>query len=115
MTSVSTPTGPNNLIPSNRSLFICIAIVVLNVLSYYNPLRELIRTGIREGYVSPQSESLIVFVDGPEDPNAHDDFDWGEAALRALEVPRTKSADLLYDWTKRKTGDAAKGEEIEAV
>ena len=111
-TNVS-PTSCANLSPHSRFRA---AIIAVNVLSYFNPLRELIRTGIREGFVAPRSESLIIFVDGPEDPAEHEDFDWGSATLDALDHwESSRSPDLLYDWTKRKAGDAAKGEEIEAA
>ena len=61
------------------------AVVLLNVLSYYNPLRELIRNGVREGFIQPQCEQLVVFVDGPADLLEHERFDWGKAALEAID------------------------------
>ncbi|KAH7925527.1 hypothetical protein BV22DRAFT_1033899 [Leucogyrophana mollusca] len=60
-------------------------VVVLNVLSYYSMLRELIRNGVREGFIPPQNERLVIFVDGPEDHAEHETFDWGSAALSALD------------------------------
>ncbi|KAH7910615.1 hypothetical protein BJ138DRAFT_1135910 [Hygrophoropsis aurantiaca] len=59
-------------------------VVLLNVHSYWEPLRELIRNGIREGLIRPQSERLVVFVDGPADHAQHETFDWGQASLNAL-------------------------------
>ena len=93
-----------------------IAVILVNVLGFYDPLRELIRNGIREGFIKAENERLILYVDGPEDRNAHEDFDWGRAALETLDQwQSTRSTSLLYDWTKRKAGDASKGAAIEAV
>lgn len=60
-------------------------VVLLNVLSYYNPLRELIRNGVREGFIQPECEQLVLFVDGPADLREHERFDWGKAALEAID------------------------------
>ncbi|KAH7916578.1 hypothetical protein BJ138DRAFT_1139374 [Hygrophoropsis aurantiaca] len=59
-------------------------VVVLNVLSYFSPLRELVRNGVREGFIVAKNENLVIFVDGPEDQTQHETFDWGTAALNAL-------------------------------
>ncbi len=90
----------------------------MNVLSYYNPLRELIRNGVKEGFIASRNEQLIIFVDGPEDLAEHENFDWGKAALGVLEQWREEGArsdDLLYDWTQRKGENASKGEELSAA
>lgn len=63
-----------------------IAVVLVNVNSYYNPLRELIRNGIREGFIRRENEKLVVFVDGPSDHAAHETFDWGRAAVEAIDA-----------------------------
>ena len=92
------------------------AVILINVLGFYNPLRELVQNGVREGFIAKQNEELIVFVDGPKDHSAHEDFDWGRAALEALDRwQSTRSTSLLYDWTKRKEGPTAAGQEIEAA
>ena len=92
------------------------AVIVINVLSFYEPLRQLIRNGVREGFIAPQNEQLIIFVDGPEDQSLHEDFDWGQAALAALDQWQdTRNPSLFYDWTKRQAGDVAKGEEMGAA
>ena len=79
-----------------------VAVVLLNVLSYFEPLRELIRNGLREGFIQPMNENLIIFVDGPPEHKDHETYNWGEAALRALDewhlYPRTP----LFDWRTRK-------------
>jgi hypothetical protein len=80
-------------------------VVLLNVLSYYDPLRELIRNGIRAGFIKPLNENLITFVDGPSDPQAHETFDWGKAALEALDSWEGDSSQIFsFNWTKRIDG-----------
>ena len=81
--------------------------IVLNVRGYYNPLRELIRTGVREGFIAPQNENLVTFVDGPADVAQHGDFDWGAAALEALDGWQPVRRETYYDWTKRKDGSSS--------
>ncbi|KAF9001882.1 hypothetical protein BDQ17DRAFT_1170490, partial [Cyathus striatus] len=73
-------------------------VVLINVRSFWEPLRQLIKNGVAEGYIKPTSEQLIVFVDGPETISDHDTFDWGNAALKALdEWPREREG-ILFDW-----------------
>jgi hypothetical protein len=85
------------------------AVVVLNVLSYFSPLRDLIRRAIAEGFIN---ENFIVFVDGPSDDSsaAHENFPWGKAALEALENwwPRKIEAPP-YDWTQTVDGSSQPG------
>ncbi|KAG6334885.1 hypothetical protein ID866_4209 [Astraeus odoratus] len=76
-------------------------VVLLNVLAYYNPLRELIKNGIREGFIQPQNEHLIVFVDGPADHKDHETFDWGKAAIEAINSWQPEKVQPLpFHWTK---------------
>lgn len=76
-------------------------VVLLNVLSFYSPLRDLIRNGIKEGFIQPSNERLIFFVDGPSDLSEHESFDWGPAALEALDSwTNGESPAYLYDWSK---------------
>jgi hypothetical protein len=76
-------------------------VVLVNVLSYYNPLRELIRSGIREGFIRPENEKLVVFVDGPADHAAHETFDWGKAAVDAIDAwQHDKVSPLPFFWNK---------------
>jgi hypothetical protein len=74
---------------------------VLNVLGYYAPLRQLIRNGIDAGLVPRANKHLVAFVDGPSsDPDAHEAFDWGAAALAALDAWRPPPAPAFkLDWT----------------
>jgi len=61
------------------------AVVILNVCGYYDSLRSLVKRGIAEGFIRPESENLVTFVDGPEDHAEHETFDWGQAAIHAIE------------------------------
>ena len=75
--------------------------MLLNVLSYYNPLRELIKNGIQQGFIQPQNERLVIFVDGPADLREHEDFDWGKAALNAIDTwQHDKIYTLPFHWNK---------------
>lgn len=90
-----------------------IAVVVLNVLNFYEPLRALVRQAVSEGFVEPQNELLVVFVDGPSLGSAEktqwiasqESFDWGEAAIEALD----KWADDVQGIKKKYTWDWSKG------
>ncbi|OAX41596.1 hypothetical protein K503DRAFT_475993 [Rhizopogon vinicolor AM-OR11-026] len=76
-------------------------VILLNILSYYNPLRELIRSGIREGFIQPQNEELCVFVDGPADHEDHESFNWGQAAVDAISAwQHDKVQTLPFYWTR---------------
>ncbi|GJE87966.1 lysine decarboxylase, putative [Phanerochaete sordida] len=90
--------------------------IAVNVLGYYDPLRELIRNGVREGFIVERNEKLILFVDGPEDHAAHETYDWGKAALEALDGWQAEHREVYYDWTKRKDEkDAGAGSELGAA
>ena len=78
--------------------------IVLNIRNFYNPLRELIRNGIREGYILEKNERLVHFVDGPADLAEHETFDWGKAAMDALEKWEGVAASHFYNWHLRKEG-----------
>ena len=74
--------------------------MLLNVLSYYSPLRELIRNGVQQGFIEPANEALVTFVDGPSDLSEHASFDWGSAALNALDSwTRDTSVIYSFDWS----------------
>lgn len=75
----------------------------MNVLSFYSPLRDLIRNGVEQGFIQPSNERLAVFVDGPSDEAEHATFDWGEATLKALDSWQRGDAAAVYayDWSKR--------------
>ncbi|THH31550.1 hypothetical protein EUX98_g2641 [Antrodiella citrinella] len=89
-------------------------IILINVHSFYEPLRALIQTSIRAGFITPNNINLISFVDGPgpDDHAAHEDYDWGIAALEALETWEHAVKEYSYDWTKRRDGE---GEAVEVT
>ena len=58
--------------------------VLINVLWFWEPLRTLIRSSTRAGFIPPANEGLVIFVDGPAGEKSHDSFDWGKAALDAI-------------------------------
>lgn len=78
------------------------AILVLNVLSYYEPLRQLIRNGVEEGFINARNEQLVMFIDGPSDHAEHESFDWGRAALDVLDSWRAIDRENYYDWSKQR-------------
>ncbi|KAL0580447.1 hypothetical protein V5O48_001601 [Marasmius crinis-equi] len=82
-------------------------VVLINVLSFYDPLRQLIKGSVASGFIQQYNQNLVVFVDGPAAREEHETFDWGTAALDAIEhwheardtVPRS-----LFNWTKKMDG-----------
>ncbi|KAK0200043.1 hypothetical protein DFS33DRAFT_1366587 [Desarmillaria ectypa] len=76
-------------------------VVLLNVRSFYEPLRQLIKNGVREGFIDPVNEHIVVFVDGPSSIDEHDSFDWGQAALEAIDSWHIEALKPMFDWTKR--------------
>lgn len=75
------------------------AVVLLNVLSFWEPLRALIRTSMEAGFIKNLSERLVTFVDGPTDLREHETFDWGKAALEAIDSWEGGKNIPLYDWS----------------
>ncbi|KAI0956704.1 hypothetical protein AcW1_005318 [Taiwanofungus camphoratus] len=90
-------------------------IVVVNVLGYFNPLRELVRNGFREGFIAAANEHLVQFIDGPSDLEAHADFDWGKAAVEALDAWKPTERTHFYDWTKKGPGEEGTKDPLEAT
>ena len=76
------------------------ATLVLNVLSYYEPLRQLIRNGVQYGFINPRNEQLITFIDCPSDHSEHDSYDWGGAAIEALDKWQAVDRECYYDWSE---------------
>lgn len=74
----------------------------MNVLGFYDALRDLIRSGVRSGFIHPSNEGIVVFIDGPTDRSEHGSFDWGTPALEALESwVKPAGFDIGFDWRKR--------------
>jgi len=81
-------------------------VILVNVLNFWEPLRQLIKSSISHGFIKPVSESIIIFVDGPSDLALHEEFDWGAATIKALDEWKPVSAPALpFDWTKKKNGE----------
>lgn len=59
------------------------AVVLLNVLGFFDPLRALIKNAMAFGFIKAQNGKLVTFVDCPPDVDPTT-FDWGAAALSAL-------------------------------
>ena len=76
----------------------------MNVLGFWNPLRELIRNGVKSGFILEKNEKLLRFVEGPEDPAEHENFDWGKGAIEALDKWEAVTASHFYNWHLRKDG-----------
>lgn len=104
------------------------AVVLINVLGFYDSLRILIHSAIRHGFIQPENERLVLFVDGPSKPNdpasnatatptvedlewtiAHEEFDWGTAALEALDGwdGRVGFRKYPFDWGRRRDKGAS--------
>ncbi|KAH9939598.1 hypothetical protein B0H21DRAFT_780548 [Amylocystis lapponica] len=77
-------------------------IIVLNVLGFFDPLRQLVRRAVQEGFIAPTGEHLVRFVEGPPQHDAHEGFDWGKAAIEALHEWRPQKRAHAYDWTVRR-------------
>ncbi|KAI0093741.1 hypothetical protein BDY19DRAFT_270476 [Irpex rosettiformis] len=80
--------------------------IVLNVLSFYEPLRQLIRNGVQAGFIKKENETLVIFVDGPPDHAEHESFDWGRAALDAMDSWKTVDRQVYYNWDKQRAPES---------
>lgn len=60
-------------------------VVLLNICGYYEPIRAMVKNAVDEGFIRAGTEQFAIFVDGPTNLEEHDDFDWGSAALKALD------------------------------
>jgi hypothetical protein len=60
-------------------------VIILNVLGFYDPLRALIKGAIASGFIKPINERLVNFIDPPPGIDQAS-FDWGTAALTALDA-----------------------------
>ncbi|KAI0648321.1 hypothetical protein C8Q79DRAFT_999701 [Trametes meyenii] len=79
-------------------------VILVNVRNFWEPLRALIRNGIREGFILEKNERLVRFVEGPADVAEHGVFNWGRATLDALEQWEGIAASHFYNWHLRKDG-----------
>ncbi|KAJ8093075.1 hypothetical protein PM082_020557 [Marasmius tenuissimus] len=92
-------------------------VVLINVLGFYEPFRQLIEKSVESGFIQEYNESLVVFVDCPrEAKEEHETFDWGSAALDALDNWHTARCGVpksLFDWSK--TTDGGKDDALSAT
>lgn len=79
------------------------AVILINVLNFYEPLRQLIRRAVSEGFIQPHNEQLAIFVDGPSDESEHETFDWGKAALDALDGWK-RDRKGMFEWKEGSIG-----------
>jgi hypothetical protein len=78
------------------------AILLVNVLNYYEPLRQQIISGIEAGFIKEENLNLVTFVNGPADLEAHATFDWGNAVINALnEYKPTEWKGFGFDWSAK--------------
>ncbi|KAF9519892.1 hypothetical protein BS47DRAFT_1336615 [Hydnum rufescens UP504] len=78
-------------------------VVLLNVCGYYTPLKQLIESGVTSGFITPWYSRIVVFVEAPEREGEGEGegeaFDWGKAALEALETWKMPECGALFkDW-----------------
>ena len=74
--------------------------VLLNINEYYSPLRNFIRGAIQSGFIKPDNESFIVYVDRPQVLPEDGIWDWGKAAVQAIKEWNLTSRGEAYelDW-----------------
>ncbi|KDQ33944.1 hypothetical protein PLEOSDRAFT_1110795 [Pleurotus ostreatus PC15] len=91
-------------------------VILLNVHSYWEPIRSMIQTAVDEGFVQPHNAALISFVNGPG-PDAsmeeHENFDWGRAAIKVIENWKRDPGECPYDWTASRSG--GEKDELDAI
>ncbi|KAK7035781.1 hypothetical protein R3P38DRAFT_605976 [Favolaschia claudopus] len=74
-------------------------VILLDVCSFFEPLRQQINNGIKYGFIKSASKDIVVFVDGPDSHAEHETFNWGEAALKAIEGWTHDPQHGLYNWS----------------
>lgn len=54
--------------------------------NFYTPLRDLVESASKSGFINPENLSLVSIVDLPEGGNSDEDRaeEWGAAAIKAL-------------------------------
>lgn len=65
---------------------------------FWEPLRALIKGSIASGFIRKDSESLVIFVDGPQDHATHAEYDWGTEVLKHVESWKGGPKGF-YKWT----------------
>ncbi|GAA6054273.1 hypothetical protein NBRC10513_006429 [Rhodotorula toruloides] len=85
-------------------------VVLLNINGFYSALREFINNSIAAGYISETHRNFLLFVDGPASKDAA--FDWGEAALRAIDDWEAKGAGGAVPYSFEWSEDRRKGRAV---
>jgi len=86
---------------SYNMLIVSAAVVLANVLGYWEPVRALIQGAIKAGFVQPAGVNLVKFVDGPADHSLHETFDWGKALVEEVDSWESHpSYSIGFDWTR---------------
>jgi hypothetical protein len=81
------------------------AIIIINVLNYYDSLRVQLVKAVEAGFINAPNVGFITFVDGPANLAEHADYDWGSAVIDALENWKPIEWEGYgLDWTKKKDG-----------
>ena len=84
------------------------AIILVNVLNYYEPLRMQIIKGIEAGFIKEENLNLVTFVNGPENLEEHATFDWGAAVVKILnEYKPTSWKGFGFDWSAKPNNGSA--------
>jgi hypothetical protein len=87
------------------TLILSTAVVLANVLGFFDPIRGLIQAAIKDGFIQPTNVDLVKFVDGPSDHSLHDSFDWGKVLLEAIDSWKgDPSYNIGFDWTRARDG-----------
>jgi len=71
-------------------------VVLVNTNHFWNPLRDLIDSAIREGFIKESSRDLAVFLDPPT--SGAEDFDWGKATVDSLDGWKSPVDSGLFIW-----------------
>jgi hypothetical protein len=67
---------------------------------------------VNYGFIKPISKDIIIFVDGPRSHTDHETFNWGEAALQAVDGWKRDPEHGLFRWT---AGPEGKTDALEAT
>ncbi|KAG8953989.1 hypothetical protein FRC04_000973 [Tulasnella sp. 424] len=75
-------------------------VVLLNVNGFYEPLRALIEGAIKETFIQEKNRHLVTFVQPPDGVSAAE-FDWGKAAIEALDAWKMPSDAGPFVWDEK--------------
>ncbi|KWU42518.1 hypothetical protein RHOSPDRAFT_13320, partial [Rhodotorula sp. JG-1b] len=89
-------------------------VILLNVNNFYSSLRDFINNAVSSGFIGAKQANLLVFVDGPSASSAPSgsDFDWGRAALLAIQAWHAKGAGGAEPYSFEWSDDKKKAEGV---